>query len=132
MFNVAPEVVADFKVQTVCLEHGKDEPRAKIPYEIKPIAEFTGRAEVHELCKMVGLRAIPQRAAQAAVWHLSNDMSWQELAAKQIRHANGTRSPYFNPAEIQAAMQIAVRAKQLAAEKSEQRSGKSDSLSKSL
>jgi hypothetical protein len=38
----------------VCLEHGKDEPRAKIPYQIVPISEFTEDKSVHELCKMLG------------------------------------------------------------------------------
>ena len=37
MFNVPPEQTGKIKVPTVCLEHGKAEPHAKIPYEIKPI-----------------------------------------------------------------------------------------------
>ena len=131
MMNIAPEVVADFKVPTVCLEHGKAEPKPKIPYEIKPIAEFTDRADVHELCAMVGSGEINQHAAQAAAWHLNNDMSWQELAAKQLRHANGTRSPYFKPQEIKAGMQMALAAKKRAEEKrkASESTEKSDSLS---
>ena len=132
MFNVAPEVVADFKVPTVCLEHGKAEPKAKIPYEIKPIEALTDRADVKELCAMVGSGELNQRAAQVAAWHLNNDMSWQELANKQLRHANGTRSPYFSAQEIQAGMQIAAVAKKLAEEKSKETEapGKMDSLSR--
>ena len=137
MFNVAPEVVADFKVPTVCLEHGKAEPKAKIPYEIKPIEALTDRADVKELCAMVGSGKLNQRAAQVAAWHLNNDMSWQELANKQLRHANGTRSPYFSAQEIQAGMQIAAVAKRLAEEKSKETQspgtpspGKMDSLSR--
>ena len=131
MFNVAPEVVADFKVPTVCLEHGKDEPKAKIPYEIKPITALTDRADVKELCAMVGSGKINQRAAQVAAWHLNNNMSRQELADKQLRHANGTRSPYFSPQEIQAGMQIAAMAKKLAEENQDETEslGKGDSLS---
>ena len=131
MFNVAPEVVADFKVPTVCLEHGKDEPKAKIPYEIKPIGEFTDRAAVHELCTMVGSGKIDQRSAQVAAWHLNNDMSWQELAAKQLHHANGTRTPYFSPQELKAGMQIAAFATQQAEEKrkASESMSESDSLS---
>ena len=36
-FNIPAEKVGQFKVQTVCLEHGKKDPRPAIPYEIKPI-----------------------------------------------------------------------------------------------
>jgi hypothetical protein len=112
-FNVAPERVGKFKVPTVCLEHGKDEPRARMKYEIKPISAFTDRVEVHEICRMVGC-GMNQRVAQAAAWHLANDMSWRELAAKQYRFANGTRAPYFSPQQIRAAMQAAAMATQLA------------------
>ena len=129
MFNVPPEKVGKFKVQTVCLEHGKDEPRPAMKYEIKPIGEFTDRVQVHELCRLVG-SGMNQRVAQAAAWHLSNDMSWQELAAKQLRFANGTRAPYFSGQEIRAAMQAATMATQLAERRQQESPGSSmDSLS---
>ena len=110
--NVAPEKVSKFKVTTVCLEHGKSEPRAAIPYKIVPIEQFTQKKEVHELCKMLGYGKMPQRVAQVAAWALNNDMSWQALAAKRIEHANGTWQPYFHPMEIRAAMQVARRHRQ--------------------
>ena len=129
MFNVPPEKVGKRKVTTVCLEHGKAEPRAKVPYEIRPIEEFTDRVQVHEICRMVG-SGMNQRVAQAAAWHLANDMSWQELAGKQLRFANGTRAPYFHPREIRAAMQAAAMAIQLAERRQQESPGASmDSLS---
>ena len=129
-FNVAPEKVGKFKLTTVCLEHGKDEPRAAMKYEIKPITEFTDRVEVHEICRLVGAGKLPQRVGQAATWHLANDMSWQELASKQLRFANGTRAPYFQPSEIRAAMQASAVATQLAkSRKKETSPGSMDSLS---
>ena len=114
MFNVPPEKVGQLKVTTVCLEHGKDEPRAAIPYEIRPLESVTTKSGVHELCQSLGNAQLNQRAAQAAVWHLNNDMSWQELAAKRLRSANGTSRPYFTPAEIQNGMRIAVTARDVA------------------
>ncbi|OHB79919.1 MAG: hypothetical protein A2V98_23200 [Planctomycetes bacterium RBG_16_64_12] len=125
--NVPPEKVGKLKITTVCLEHGKREPRPAVPYEIKPIEEFTDRAEVHEVCRMLGNGMMPQRAAQVAAWHLANDMSWQELAAKELRFANGTRAPYFSAQEIQAGMQVAATATQLAQQR--QSGAKQDSLS---
>ena len=76
---------------------------------------------------MLGRGMMPQRVAQAAAWHLANDMSWQELAAKQLRFANGSRAPYFSAQEIQAGMQVAAAASKLAEERSSQSS--QDSLS---
>ena len=65
---------------------------------------------------MLGSGQINQRAAQAAAWHLNNDMSWQELAAKRIRAPTAPSQPYFTSAEIQAAMQIASTAVRTAKE----------------
>jgi len=121
MFSVPPEQVGKFKVPTVCLDHGKAEPRAAIPYEIKPIESYTSKAGVRELCQMFGNGQMNQRVAQAAAWHLNNDMSWQELAAKRVRHVNGASQPYFSPAEIQAGMQIAATAVRTAKEKEKEK-----------
>ena len=112
MMNVPPEKVGKLKVPTVCLDHGKAEPRAAIPYTIKPIESYSSKPGVRELCQMLGSGQVSQRAAQAAAWHLNNGMSWEELAAKRIRHLNGESRPYFSPAEIQAGMQIANQRRQ--------------------
>jgi hypothetical protein len=115
-FNVAPEKVGKIEVDTVCLEHGKAEPRAAIPYEIKPIDSFTEKAGVKELCQMLGTGQVDQRAAQAAAWHLMDGMSWQELAAKHYKYANGTTKPYFTPQELQVAMTLTSNALKTASE----------------
>jgi len=114
MFNVPPEKVGKFKVTTVCLEHGKAEPRPAMAYEIRPIEDFTDKTEVHELCRMLGTGQVDQRAAQVAAWHLNNEMSFQELAAKRIEFANGTSRPYFSPRELYAGMQFSAMATKLA------------------
>ena len=106
-FNVPAEKVGQVRVACVCLEHGKDEPRPAIPYDIKPITAFTSDPAVHELCRMLGEGKLDQRAAQAAAWHLANGMSWEELAAKQIKRLNGPSYPYFSRQEIMAGIQIA-------------------------
>ncbi len=128
MFNVPPEKVGKFQVNTVCLEHGKKEPRPAVPYEIKPIDSLTDRVEVHELMQMLGSGRIDQRAAQVAAWHLNNQMSWPELAAKRLRFANGTSRPYFSPQEIQAGMQLTAMAVKLA-EQRKQSPGATDAAS---
>ncbi|HUT09259.1 MAG TPA: hypothetical protein VMY42_02080 [Thermoguttaceae bacterium] len=129
MMNVPPEKVGKLEVTTVCLEHGKPEPRPNMQYEIKPIGEFTDKAEVRELCRMLGTGRIDQRAAQVAAWHLNNEMSWQELAAKQLRRANGISRPYFSPMELQAGMQISAMATAMA-EQRKKSPGEDDTLSR--
>ena len=116
MFSIPPEQVGQFKVATVCLEHGKKEPRPNIPYEIVKIEEVSTDPAVKELLTVFGKNRLSQRATQAAAWHLANGMSWQELAAKRIVHINGTSESWFNAQEIQAGMEFATVAVTLAKE----------------
>jgi hypothetical protein len=134
MFNIAPEQVGQFKVATVCLEHGKKEPRPNIPYEIRPLAEVTTKPGVKELLAALGRGNMSQRATQAAAWQLANGLSWQELAAKRIKHLNGTSEPWFSPREIHAGMQFAQTA-MVEAEKNPREPaspGESESLSQAI
>ena len=105
--NVAPDRVGKIKVATVCLEHGKEDPNPRVPYEMRPIASFTDNAELIEVCGMLGRGEIDQVSAQAAAWHLSDGLTWQELAEKvKVRHLNGSVELYFSPAHIQQAVKI--------------------------
>jgi hypothetical protein len=113
-FNIAPEAIGKLNLTTVCLEHGKKDPNARIPYEIMPIEKYTSDARVQELLVMMGEGTLPQRAAQAAMWHFANEMSWEELASKQQKHIGRASTQYFSQEEIQAAMQIASQAQRLA------------------
>jgi hypothetical protein len=111
MFSIAPEKVEKFDVATVCLEHGKAEPHASVVYQIKPIETVSDKPGVRELCEKLGTGKVDQRVAQAAVWHLANNMSWDKLANKKLHRLGGVPDqPYFSQAEIQAAMQLATTA----------------------
>ena len=112
-FNVPAERLAEVKVPCVCLEHGKDEPRPRMPYEIRKLDTVTSKPQVEQLLRLFANGHVDQRAAQAAAWHLNNDMSWQELAAKQIERANGVSYSYFSAEEMQWALNAAEVAAQL-------------------
>jgi hypothetical protein len=115
-FSIPPEKTGQFKVLTVCLEHDKACPRPAANYRICPIAQFTDRPAVHEICRMLGRGELNQRVAQVAAWHLNNNMSWEELIAEQYKFPNGMRRPYFSREEIQLGMR-AVSLAVLAVEK---------------
>lgn len=116
-FNIPPEKVGNIKVATVCLEHGKPNPRPAMEYEIRRLETFTTRPAVRELLEMLGRGDVDRRVAQVAAWHLNNEMSWEELAAKEIHRANGQRYPYFSQQELKTAMAVVKHAQQVAAEK---------------
>jgi len=120
-FAVGPEKIGKIRVATVCLEHGKREPRPSMKYEIKPITAFTDNVRVHELCKMLGRGQIDQRSAQVAAWHLADGMTFEQLARKELRHLNGSREPYFHRMEIMRGMRVV----QVATERAKHASKKS-------
>lgn len=114
-FNLAPEATGKLKATTVCLEHGKDDPNPHIPYEIRPVSAFTKDARVQQILTMLGKGELDQQAAQAATWHFTDNMSWNELATKKRHHLGGRPDePYFSPGQLQMAMQIATHAEELA------------------
>ncbi|HEY2761593.1 MAG TPA: hypothetical protein VGI75_12640 [Pirellulales bacterium] len=117
-FNIPPEATERVKIPIVCLEHGKKDPNPQVPYEIKPLDTFTSDANVRQLLTMLGTGKLDQQAAQAAAWHFTNGMSWDELANKKIHHTIGNRpdEPYFTPDQIRLAMQIASQAGLMAKE----------------
>jgi hypothetical protein len=52
-------------------------------YVLQPLGSVTDKPEVHALCNLVGHGVVDQTAAQAAVWHYNNGLSWEELASRQ-------------------------------------------------
>jgi len=104
-FNVPPEKVAKRDVGFLCLEHGKPDPRSSMQYELKPIAAITSDQRVISVIKQFGAGNISHAAAQAASWHLANQMSWQQLAGK-TRRRFGSSQPYFSPQNLRQAVSI--------------------------
>jgi hypothetical protein len=105
LFNIGPEKVGKIKFVAVCLEHGKIDPNPRVPYELRPIESFVSKPEVIEVVKMLGKGELNQSSAQAATWHLNNEMSWNELASKiGKKHLDGSVEPYFNTATLEVAV----------------------------
>ena len=114
-FNIPAERVGEVRVAGVCLEHGKDEPRPSVKYELKPVEAFSKDPALYHMLKLFGEKKINQRVAQAAAWHISSKMSWDQLAAKQLKRLGQGPQPYFSRQELRAAMQLVEAAKTEAA-----------------
>jgi hypothetical protein len=99
-----------------------------MPYELRPIESVTDKAEVAELCRMLGRGQLGQRAAQAGAWHLANGMSWEQLAGLKRKIAMGRIAEFYFTAEDLAAGKKAVEAATDLVNK-RTKSDKTDSLS---
>ncbi|QEG34148.1 hypothetical protein [Bythopirellula goksoeyrii] len=115
-FNVAPEKVNTIDVPLLCLDHGLRDPSSNKPYEIRPIEDVVADPAVIEIVAAYANGDLQPAAAQAAVWNVNSNVSWQELAAKLTGTARQVvRDPYFSPAEIKNAMAIVAGAQQATA-----------------
>ena len=107
MMRVAPDKQMKMKVVTVCLEHGKPDPNPKMAYKMIPVDQFTADARVIGICKMLGYNLVTQNTAQAATWHLTDNLSWQQLAAKNRVESKYTGNvAFFNPFELRQAASL--------------------------
>jgi hypothetical protein len=115
VFSVPPEETEKIDVAVLCLDHGLRDPSSSKPYRLVKADEHLDRPAVIELLKAFGSGQLQHGAAQAAVWHLNGDLSWNELAAKrQGTRRNFNRPPYFSADEIRAGVDYAQQATLLA------------------
>lgn len=110
-FSIPPEKSVLVPYGSVCLEHGKHEPRPRSNYKLVSIEEYTEDATLQELIKLVGTGKIHPNIAQPAAWHLANDMTWRELAALKYDRVGVPDTPQFSRGQLfraQALVGIAV------------------------
>jgi len=105
-FSIPPEKVVRLPYQSVCLEHGKAEPRPRMRYRLVKIEQYTKNPALRELIELIGTNRIDQQVAQAAAWHMSSNMSWRELASKLGRRLGGNPQRYFTRAQLMSAQKL--------------------------
>lgn len=118
-FSIPPEKVAQVPLNTVCLEHGKADPNPRMHYKLVKTNEYTVDPELRELLLVVASGKFDKKSLQAAAWHLTDKMSWDDLAKKSSRRAVGGLPPvyFFSRDEILAARQIVAQVKTAVREK---------------
>ncbi len=110
-FSIPAESIVRVPYHSVCLEHGKPEPTSRSTYRIMKVEDATKDPALQQLIRLVGRNRIHPQVAQAAAWHLTDDMSWRELAAKKIKRLGGSRSqPYFHRAALYHAQNLVAQA----------------------
>jgi hypothetical protein len=109
-FSIPVATVAKVPVNMLCLEHGKRVPSQRLHYTIVPPEKYTSDPRVHEICKMVGTGRLDRASAQAAAWHIANNMSWEQLANKMYNNVGSPDTPYFTRNQLLAAQSIVAGA----------------------
>ncbi|VAX39733.1 hypothetical protein MNBD_PLANCTO02-1047 [hydrothermal vent metagenome] len=106
-FSIPPQKTVSIPFKTVCLVHGKKVPHPKTKLKLVPTEMYTKNPALRELISIVGNTGIDQNALQAATWHITNRMSWDQLAEKSIPRLGGSDpDPYFTNEELIGATKI--------------------------
>lgn len=109
-FSVPADKVIRVAYRSVCLEHGKAEPNSGMTYRIGKVEDFSDNPVLEETLKMVASGKLDPQAGQAATWHITDKMSWEQLAAKSIPHVGRPATPYFAPETLLRAQNIHIAA----------------------
>lgn len=91
---------------SVCLNHGLNEPTSRTTVQLVPVDEFTSDPVLQALIEKVGSGTENQKTIQAAVWHVANGLSWQELALKGNGPIPVPGNRYFSSAQMEAARHL--------------------------
>ena len=130
-FSIPPERIVRVAMKSVCLEYGKPEPNPRMEYKVYPVESLSKDPVLKEMLGFVSAGRASENVAQAAAWHLSNGMSWNELAnIKQHRLGVAVQPPQFTTQEIMQAQALVATSKQRAVEKEEARTKSGESTAK--
>lgn len=116
IFNIPPESVREIKLDTVCLEHGKPNPRSSVAYELAKLEEVCKEPAVESLLIRYGRGDLDRDVVQAAAWNLANGLAWRDLEKMTVPVAINAVKPVYSSDQLQAARRLAEGAeKEIAA-----------------
>lgn len=119
-FSIPPERVVQIPYQSVCLNYGKPDPSPRMTYRPMRVEEYTQDKVLQEVLFGFGKGRMDQTAAQAAAWHVTDKMSWKQLASLKEYTLPGVYSsqvPTFTTVQLKAAQELVTAATKRAEER---------------
>lgn len=105
-FSIPADKTLRVPYTSVCLNHGLNEPTSRAHMELMAVEDYTSDPVLQALINQIGSGEQHVRTLQAAVWHVANGISWQELAGKGTSPIRVPGDNYFSTAQMQAAQAI--------------------------
>jgi hypothetical protein len=102
------------------LNYGKPDPAPGMIYKVVRVEQYTEDKVLQEAIRVVATGSLNYQIAQAATWHITDKMSWDELGSLQEETVLGdysSRVPVFSTEQLQQAQQIVTLAEKRAVER---------------
>lgn len=112
VFNIPPESVREMRLETVCLEHGKPNPKSSVTYELAKLEDVCKEPAVESLLIRYGRGDLDRDVVQAAAWNLANGLAWRDLQSMTEPVAGNAVKPVYSSDQLSAARRLAEAAKQ--------------------
>lgn len=120
-FSIPAEKVVMLSEKGLCLNHGRRNPRPQLTYKLVPLDTVNDNPVLAEVIRSHTSGSIATPVAQAAAWHVANNLTWRDLESKMIDHLGRPDTPYFNRSQVDAARNLIEQAEErVAARKSSQ------------
>jgi len=127
-FNIPPGRIGKVAVKTVCLEHGKKDPKSFIEYKIQPLSDLNDDPKIAEMMRMLANDEIAQPVAQAAAWNVTDDKSFEEMSVmNRVESMNGYFERFFTRNQLLFAQQVVSVSAQRAIERAQEESKEQES-----
>ena len=122
-FSIPPEKTVSVPYNSVCLEHGKPDPKPSMNYRLVKTEEYTQDPVLQEFLKLVAQKRIPAQIAQAAAWNISDKMSWEELSQLKYDRIGVPDTPKFSYQQLLRAQSLVSTAQRMVKERKDKPEG---------
>lgn len=103
-FSIPAEKTVQIRLNSVCLDHGKPTPTAKMNYELRKLDQYTENKALIRLLESEEFRTADRGAAQAAAWNLSSGIPLERLANETV--GTGVIEPLFATGQLARAREL--------------------------
>ena len=112
IFSVSPDKSVQIPLATVCLAHGKPDPRSKMTYRLVRLEDYTSDPVLQETLRLFAAGSVNTKTAQAAAWHLTDKLSFAELRAKHVDPIGLPPLSYFTEDQLEGAQRLVEQARE--------------------
>lgn len=112
-FSIPPERIAQVAFRSVCLNYGKPDPSPRMTYKIVPLETYSDDKVLQESLRMFGRGEVDRTVAQAAAWHRTDKLSWNDLSTIKRYALPGvytSQVPIFSIPQLKAAHELIEKA----------------------